>query len=133
MHVMLVPDRSWAGGPATTAQGGLPRMNRLTKTLAAATVAAGLVAAPATTASAALDAKVRVVDDAFRPATVTVPAGSVVGWINRGEDHHTVTFENFDDVIAPGEKTRRRFNAPGTYAYLCRFHSGMSGTVVVTD
>lgn len=108
-------------------------MNRLTRTLAAATVAAGLVAAPATTASAALDAKVRVVDHDFRPATVTVPAGSVVGWINRGVSTHTVTFQDgFDDVVAPGEKTRRRFNAAGTYAYTCRFHFGMDGEVVVT-
>jgi plastocyanin len=108
-------------------------MNRLTKVLATATVAAGLVAAPATTASAALAAKVRVVDGDFRPDTVTVPASSAVGWVNRGLHSHTVTFADFDVVLDPGESARRRFPEPGTYHYVCRFHSEMQGDVVVTS
>lgn len=109
-------------------------MHRLTKVLAATVVAAGLVTAPATSASAALGAKVRVVDDDFRPATVTVPDGSTVGWINRGNATHTVTFgDGFDEVLSAGERTRRRFDAPGTYGYVCRFHFGMEGEVVVTS
>jgi plastocyanin len=109
-------------------------MHRLGKTLAATLVAAGLVTAPATTASAALDAKVRVVDNRFRPETVTVPAGSVVGWVNRGVLAHTVTFpdEDVDMVLEAGERARRRFRTPGTYSYVCRFHFGMDGEVVVT-
>ena len=112
-------------------------MARLGKVLAAATVAAGLVAAPATASSAAtraLAAKVRVVDHDFRPATVTVPVGSSVGWINRGNSAHTVTFDDgFDETIASGEKTRRRFTQAGTYTYVCRFHFNMDCEVVVTD
>lgn len=110
-------------------------MGRLGRALAVGAVAAGLVAAPASTASAAglaITAKVRVVDDDFRPATVTVPVGATVGWINRGSDEHTVTFDGFDAVLNPGEKVRRRFRTAGTYEYFCRFHSGMAGEVVVT-
>ena len=112
-------------------------MARLGKVVAAATVAAGLVAAPATMSSAAtraLAAKVRVVDNDFRPETVTVPVGSTVGWINRGFTQHTVTFAGQDvAVLDPGEKARRRFTQAGTYEYMCRFHFGMNGEVVVTD
>lgn len=108
-------------------------MRRLTRTLAVAAVAAGLVTAPATTASAALAAKVRVVDNEFRPGTVTVPVGSTVGWLNRGVLQHSVTFDDgFDETIAAGERTRRRFREAGTYAYVCKFHFGMDGEVVVT-
>jgi plastocyanin len=109
-------------------------MHRLAKGLAATAVATALVAAPATSASAALAAKVRIVDNQFRPGTITVAAGSTVGWLNRGASSHTVTFEDgFDEVLSPGEKTRRRFDAPGTYDYVCRFHFGMAGEVVVTS
>ena len=33
--------------------------------------------------------------------------------------------------LAPGGAFERRFDSPGTYAYLCRYHPGMTGTIVV--
>lgn len=113
-------------------------MHRFTKAVSAVAAVAGLVAVPASTstaATAALAAKVRVVDNDFRPATVTVPVGNAVGWLNRGNSAHTVTFDDgaFDVTLSSGESARRRFNAPGTYHYVCKFHFGMDGEVVVTN
>jgi plastocyanin len=110
-------------------------MRRLVKAAAAAVVAAGLVATPASMASAAtsaLAARVRAVDDDFRPDNVTIPLHGSVGWINRGTHNHTVTFDDgFDEVLSPGERTRKRFDTAGMFHFHCRFHFGMEGDVTV--
>lgn len=77
---------------------------------------------------------VSVVDDDFRPATVEVVAGQEVVWTNDGEAVHTVTATDgsFDSgLVDPGETFGRRFEVPGTVAYLCSLHPGMVGEVVV--
>jgi plastocyanin len=75
---------------------------------------------------------VGIVDDAFAPATVTVNAGGTVTWTNRGGPH-TVTFSALpvDHVFSAGESFSARFDAVGTYAYVCKFHNDMRGTVNV--
>jgi plastocyanin len=78
---------------------------------------------------------VTVVDFDFRPGTVDVPAGATVVWSNDGVAPHTVTATDgsWDSgMVAPGDAFRRRFDAPGTYEYLCAFHPDMTGTVRVS-
>jgi len=66
--------------------------------------------------------------------TITVTAGTVVEWRNDDPLDHTVVAANgsFDSgPILPGAIWQHRFDTPGTYAYTCRPHPFMHGTVVV--
>ena len=70
---------------------------------------------------------------AFCPVARTVAAGSEVVWVNDDLSPHTVTFDDAVDsgTLTPGGSWSTRFTQPGVYAYYCRFHPGMAGTVVV--
>jgi plastocyanin len=70
----------------------------------------------------------------FAPRTITVAVGGTVKWINNDTMPHTVTASDkgFDsDMIAKGAAFERTFPVAGTYAYVCTYHDGMNGTVVV--
>ena len=77
---------------------------------------------------------VRMAGSRFEPATLTVAAGTTIRWFNDDALPHTVTAadSSWDSGnLAPGGAFERRFDSPGTYAYLCRYHPGMTGTIVV--
>lgn len=84
---------------------------------------------------------VSIVDFGFSPATVTVAAGTTVTWTNTGAAIHSVTSNSgaFDSsptcpagpCIDPGSSYSHRFGQAGTFAYHCKVHANMTGTVVV--
>src|SRR5215208_435132 len=79
---------------------------------------------------------VSVVDFAFEPGTVSVPAGATVTWTNTGSRPHTVTADDgsFDSGrLDPGEQFSQTFDQPGTFAYHCGFHPEMQGSIAVTE
>src|SRR5579871_1180054 len=87
-------------------------------------------AAPATPA-----AVVHIKNFAFVPATVTVPAGATVRFVNDDGEAHTVTSDakTFDSGgLDSGDAWSYRFATPGSYPYFCAVHPYMHGTVVVT-
>ena len=119
--------------------------------VAAALVAAPLVlvpvlAAPPAGALARQSAnEVDAVDELkFVPATLTVPVGTTVTWLNKGVAGHTVTGgDGAPDANSPigntplatqGATVTKTFEAPGTYPYFCTPHVsvGMKGVIVVT-
>lgn len=57
--------------------------------------------------------------------------GDVVKWINRGDRPHTTTGAGWDVTLSPGEVFKKRFKKSGTFKYVCTFHSGMTGKVIV--
>ena len=62
-------------------------------------------------------------------------AGQKVTWTNTDGFPHTVTADNgsFDSgPVAAGTSYARTFKQAGTFAYHCKIHSSMHGTVVVT-
>ncbi len=98
---------------------------------------------PTSVATAAVE--VSIVDFAFKPAALTVPAGTVVKWTNYGSTafdgtqmgtgDHDVTF---DDPTIPSSPDMPhmatfsvRFNDPGVYRYHSRMIPSMTGTVTV--
>lgn len=94
-----------------------------------------LGSAPAIAQSAS-GTEVRVVDFAFDPGALTVPAGTTVTWTNDGNADHTVTADDgsFDSGrLDPGEQFSVTFDTPGEYAYHCGFHAQMQGMIVVTE
>ena len=73
-------------------------------------------------------------DNRFTPAAIQIPAGTEVTWIFKdGFVPHDVVADGFNSG-----KPRRKgtfahtFDRPGTYAYRCSVHDGMTGRVVVT-
>lgn len=70
----------------------------------------------------------------YQPATLTVPVGTTVAWVNRDDEVHTVT-SPAGLFLSPGLETDEvfsyRFDAPGTYTYFCAVHPHMTATIVV--
>jgi len=71
----------------------------------------------------------------FEPAVARVRPGQTVAWVNASGDYHTVTFTDpsipSSPGFGPGESFERRFDRSGTYRYVCAYHRGMVGEVVV--
>jgi plastocyanin len=76
----------------------------------------------------------------FKPAALTVAAGTTVEWLNGDDIAHTVTAgtpEAPTGMFASGDRTKGQtfthaFSDPGTYVYFCSNHNGMRGEVKVT-
>ena len=73
---------------------------------------------------------------AYCPATVTVAAGTEVAWTNADLAPHTVTYDGprgpvDSGSMVQGQTWSTRFVQPGAYRYYCRFHPGMTGTILV--
>jgi plastocyanin len=76
--------------------------------------------------------RVEIRDEAFIPATITVNTGEWVTWINFDDDEHTATGEDFDTGdMDTGARAEVQFNTPGSYTYVCQYHSDMVGEVIV--
>jgi plastocyanin len=84
--------------------------------------------------SAPAGTSVRMRGSQFSPPTLTITAGETVRWFNDDDLPHTVTAtdRSWDSGnLPPGASYERRFDAPGTYSYLCVYHPGMTGTIEV--
>ena len=95
-----------------------------------ATPQASPAATPATSGS-----DIRMFNLAYEPATLKVKAGTTVTWTNDDNVPHTATSEDgeFDtNTIVAGDTAQVVFDSPGTYVYVCAFHPGMTGTIVVS-
>jgi plastocyanin len=73
-------------------------------------------------------------DDVFRPALLTVTAGTKVTWVNKGHKAHTVVSNDklFDSGLVNIEgEFSHTFTAPGVYSYHCAPHAKKLGQIVV--
>lgn len=88
--------------------------------------------------------KITIVDFSYSPSSVTIPSGQTVVWTNNGGSTHTVTSGTnlFDSgnisppnaqAGTPGSSFQFTFSVPGTYAYHCKIHPQMTGSVTVTQ
>jgi plastocyanin len=70
----------------------------------------------------------------FKPATLTVKAGTKVTWVNRDDVPHTATDtdKRFNSgALDTDDHFSFTFEKPGTYDYFCALHPKMTGRVVV--
>jgi plastocyanin len=79
---------------------------------------------------------VAIVDFAFDPAELTVPAGTTVTWTNEDDSPHSIQDDSelgADESadLGPGDSFELTYDEPGTYAYLCGIHNYMTGSVTV--
>ena len=91
-------------------------------------------AAPTCAAGLGTGQQVAAAATAFTPNTSAVSAGGTVTWTNGDPVTHTVTFNNGPDCgnLASAASITVTFPAAGTYAYHCKIHPSMTGTVTVS-
>jgi plastocyanin len=106
--------------------------------LALLSVVAILVFAPAAWAQGN-EVTVRMEDNFFEPANITVEPGTTVTWVQEGNNPHTTTsYDGLWDsgMIEPGSggSFSFTFDDPGTFDYFCIPHEslGMIGSVTVS-
>lgn len=70
----------------------------------------------------------------FEPAALTVPAGTMVTWVNRDDIPHLVDAGD-DSFASPPLDTGDSFSVtlttPGAITYFCSLHPHMTGTITV--
>jgi plastocyanin len=77
---------------------------------------------------------VHIRDDAFVPASITVPAGTAVTFVNDDDDAHTATADDASwdsEGLNQGQSWTHTFGKAGKVAYHCTVHPMMHGTIVV--
>src|SRR5436305_941763 len=72
----------------------------------------------------------------FRPASLAVPMGTRVTWVNRDDVPHTATStarpKAFDSgTLDTDDRFSHVFTKPGTYKYYCAVHPRMVAQVIV--
>ena len=80
------------------------------------------------------DAAGRVTTFQFDPPMLTVPVGTTVTWTNLDQAPHTATATDgaFDSGnLNRGQSFSFTFVEAGSFAYVCRYHPNMKGTIVV--
>ena len=78
--------------------------------------------------------RVRMVNFAFRPRSLTISAGTKVRWVVREGTHSTTSNSGVWDsgVLSQGEAFGRVFRKAGTFKYHCTVHpSAMRGAITV--
>ena len=71
----------------------------------------------------------------FGPQTLTVPAGTIVTFVNDDEEPHNVTAADRSyrsPILPPGARYTHQYATPGDYPYFCALHPHMTGHIVVT-
>ncbi|PVH27975.1 cupredoxin domain-containing protein [Pararhodobacter oceanensis] len=89
----------------------------------------------ATSANATTTHEVSIEGFAFSPASLSIAAGDTVTFTNNDAAPHTATAQSAGldtGTLNSGDSESLTFNTPGTFAYRCRFHPAMRGTVTVT-
>ncbi|KIT17220.1 cupredoxin domain-containing protein [Jannaschia aquimarina] len=75
---------------------------------------------------------VRIAGFAFQPARLEIFAGDSVTFVNTDGAPHTATGRGFDTGrLSRGQQATLRFDAPGSYDYICDIHPAMKGQITV--
>jgi plastocyanin len=100
---------------------------------------AALAAVPVTGALAAKPKAAQVYTVAIQQMKFSAPpaairVGDTIEWVNNDIFVHSATAKDqaFDVELKPRQHLWTTFHAAGTYAFYCRYHPGMTGTLVVT-
>ena len=69
----------------------------------------------------------------FGPLPATIHVGDTIEWANNDIFVHSATArdKSFDVELKPKAHVRTTFRHAGTFAFACRYHPGMAGTLVV--
>ena len=78
---------------------------------------------------------VTIADMTFGATPPAIRVGDTIEWVNNDIFLHSATAKdkNFDVELKPKAHMWTTFHRAGTYAFTCRYHPGMTGTLVVTN
>lgn len=77
---------------------------------------------------------VKIADQKFTPASITIKPGQSVTWTNADNRDHKIVAKDGtwkSDNLRHGDTYTHTFDKAGTYAYACEYRPRMKGTVVV--
>ena len=103
--------------------------------LAGAALAAAPVRGLAAKAKAPAVYTVTIASMKFGPTPAKIHVGDTVEWVNNDIFVHSATAQDrsFDVELKPKAHAWTTFHQAGTYAFSCRYHPGMTGTLVVAN
>jgi plastocyanin len=131
---VLVVATACGGSGATQAPQATsaPQATQASATQAAASQPAAGV--PTCSQNLAAGQQVGISGNTFLPGTLSVSSGTSVTWTNTDQVNHTVTFDAGPDCgqVSTGQSVTAQFPGPGSYAYHCRIHPSMHGTITVS-
>ncbi|MEN3273719.1 MAG: hypothetical protein V7636_2480 [Actinomycetota bacterium] len=76
---------------------------------------------------------VTVKDNLFSPKSASVKVGDTVTWQFKGGSAHNVTFDDFNSKLMKTGTYTHTFAKAGSFEYRCTIHTGMTGTIQVSD
>jgi plastocyanin len=106
----------------------------VSRSIAVAGVLGLVLVVPLAPAALAADHGVDIAGFAFSPQSVTVAVGDTVTWSNADAQNHTATANggSFDTGTIGGNTSKSvTFSTAGAFAYHCKIHPSMTGTIVV--
>jgi plastocyanin len=112
----------------------MPSVRRSTLALALIGAVASFLTLVAPPPTLGVEHAVEIGDSTFSPASLTISVGDTVTWRNADDRPHTVTSNDgvFDSGnLDEGQGFSFTFTEPGTYAYLCEYHTEMQATIIV--
>ena len=104
--------------------------------LGGAAVAASLLIETPAAAQPGAGPIVKIDNFTFGPATLTVPVGATVTWVNQDDIPHQVVANDHgfkSRVMDTDDRFSFTFAKPGEYGYFCSLHPHMVGKVIVRD
>ena len=78
--------------------------------------------------------EIKIENYAYAPASVTIPPGTAITWVNKDSVAHTATSRDgvFDSGLLGRDQTFSYvFTNPGEYEYYCIPHPYMTGKIIV--
>ncbi len=118
------------GSPAATPQ---PPPSQPTPSTAPS-IEAAACHTPATNEPLTTPVAVAIADRSYDPDPVQAKVGEAIQWTNEDSVPHTATMNEVDcgtDQLSRGQQGVLVFTEAGTYAYHCRIHSNMRGTITI--
>ena len=81
--------------------------------------------------------EIKIDNFSFTPATLTVPVGATVTWVNNDDIPHNIVSSDQkfpkSKPLDTGDKYSFTFTTVGTYQYFCGLHPKMVGKVLVEE
>jgi plastocyanin len=82
--------------------------------------------------------KVTIKNLKYDPPKLTIKPGETVIWTNKDNNDHTVTADEQDafkgsDNLGAGDTFQYTFDKKGKFAYHCKYHPRMKGSITVAD
>lgn len=128
-----------AGGTTTTTGGAgspVPAVSAPAASEPAASADAGSDSGACAPSTAAGTVEASMSGRAFAPSTIAAKVGEVIAWTNQDSVPHTATLKDdptcTTENLGSGETGALTFSAAGTYAFFCKVHPDMTGTIEVT-